>query len=950
MEAMDVDAWFRAGRRHSVGGHRLFVADSDPEGAAAKPALLLLHGFPTASFDWAKVWPRLSARHRCVAPDLLGFGFSDKPHPHDYSIGEQADLVEGLVDALGLGPHHLLAHDYGDTVAQELLARDAARPAAERRLRSVAFLNGGLFPETHRARPIQKLLATPFGPALTRVFARRSFDRSFARVFGPDTKPSPAELEAFWRLVEHGGGRHVFTSLIGYMEERRRHRARWVGALTGARCPLQLIAGARDPVSGAHMVARYREVVGPGDPERGDVVELPDVGHYPQVEAPERVLEAYLGWRDRLEAPAPPRWDLLIAGATVFDGTGAPPRVEDVALRDGRVAARGPRLDRARAAEVVEAAGRWLTPGLLDIHTHFDLELELEPGLPEAIRHGSTTVVVGNCSLGLAYGHLRDRGGDPVVDCFARVENVPKPVLRAVADRASWTTSAEYLEHLEAMPLGPNVVPLVPHSMLRIAVMGLEGSIRREPTEGELAAMTGRVERAMEEGYAGFSTDALPFHYLANDPHRKAKIPGQHASFAELRRLLEPVRRHDRVWQATPPKDSPLEVARLFSLTSGRLFGRPLRTTAVAALDVESNRGLVVLGRVLSQILNGPLGGRFRLQALAAPFKTWAEGPITPLAEEIEPLRVLNEPDVEDRAAREAILADPAWQARFLAMWRDGKAGVSLARLRRWLRLEDYAIERDLDVMVVERAPVPEWSGETLGAIHRRLQRHQAGDRAAARSEAEREAFDAFAEGDDAQFVLDLLRRFDRELVWWTVSANRDEAGWARRLEDPLVLPGFSDSGAHLVNMAFFDVNLRALRVAARAPDAEAAVARMVRRLTTEPAAFFGLDAGSLEPGARADLVLLDPEALRAWDPEATVERLHRPALGAEQLVNRPRGVVRSVWVAGRRLYDGERFAETLGTEPAGRPLRARNRWPSRRELAPDAPPAPPSPAEVARG
>jgi N-acyl-D-aspartate/D-glutamate deacylase len=690
---------------------------------------------------------------------------------------------------------------------------------------------------------------------------------------------------------------------------------------------VQLINGSIDPVSGAHMVARYRELVARGDTAPNAIVELSDIGHYPQVEAPERVVEAYLGWIDgRAEA----RWDVLLTGALVFDGTGAEPRREDVALREGRIAARGASLDRARADRVVDLSGRWLMPGLLDIHTHFDLEVELAPHLPEAIRHGSTTVVVGNCSIGLAYGNLRRDGHDPVVDCFARVENVPKPVLRAVADRATWSTSRDYLAHLDALPLGPNLAALLPHSMLRIAVMGLEASIERDPTERELARMEASVEEAMREGYLGLSTDALPFHYLANDPHQRSKIPGQYASFHEIRRLLEPVRWHDRLWQATPPKDRPVEVARLFSLTSARLYGRALRTTAVAALDVESNKSLVVLGRALSFVLNGPLAGAFRLQALAAPFKTWSEGALTPIAEEIEPLRVLNETEVEDRAAREFIMDDPAWQARFLAMWREGKRGLSLARLKRVLKREDYAIDRELRSMVVDRCPVREWEGESLQQVHDRLLQHQAGQ-AVARSEQEREALDSFPRPveDDARFVMHLLRRFDRDLVWWTVSANRDEEGVAERLFHPLLLPGFSDSGAHLVNMAFFDANLRALRIAARRPSPLASVARMVQRLTREPAAFFGLDVGRMDVGDRADLVAVDPEALTRWDPEATVARIHRDVLGTEQLVNRPPKIVERVWIGGEVVWDGERFHDALGQRAFGRALRARNHWPN---------------------
>ena len=181
----------------------------------------------------------------------------------------------------------MLAHDYGDTVAQELLARRANERALP--LRSICFLNGGLFPETHRPRAIQKLLASPLGPVVSRLVTAQLVRRSFVAIFGRGRRPTAAELDAFWRLTaESDGDRGCCHRLIRYMAERRAHRDRWVGALQRTRIPLLLIDGALDPVSGAHMVARYRELV--PDP---DVVLLPDVGHYPQVEAPEQVLAAF---------------------------------------------------------------------------------------------------------------------------------------------------------------------------------------------------------------------------------------------------------------------------------------------------------------------------------------------------------------------------------------------------------------------------------------------------------------------------------------------------------------------------------------------------------------------------------------------------------------------------------------------------------------------------------
>jgi pimeloyl-ACP methyl ester carboxylesterase len=281
----DLEQWRESGRFVAFEPHRIFCVDSAPNDHS-RPALILVHGFPTASWDFAKIWPALSARFRVVAADLLGFGFSSKPRDDAYSIMEQADVIQCVVRAHGIGRHHILAHDYGDSVAQELLARDNA--SASRSIDSVCFLNGGLFPETHRPRMIQRLLASPLGPLVSRLINRRAFDRSMTALFGPGHPPAASELDAFWTLATHADGHRLAHELIHYMAERIRHRQRWVDALCDAHCPLALINGSADPISGAHMVARYRDVVG-----KGYIAELPGIGHYPQVEAPDLVLERY---------------------------------------------------------------------------------------------------------------------------------------------------------------------------------------------------------------------------------------------------------------------------------------------------------------------------------------------------------------------------------------------------------------------------------------------------------------------------------------------------------------------------------------------------------------------------------------------------------------------------------------------------------------------------------
>lgn len=282
-DRIPLDAWRDGGdTRFAFGGHAIFTRTG---GDTAAPALLLIHGFPTASWDWAAVWPALARRHRLLTLDLLGFGFSAKPCNHDYSVVEQADLCEALLRAHGVREYRVLAHDLGDSVAQELLAR-GVEGSDRPRLDGVVFLNGGLFPETHHPVLVQTLLRSALGPLVARAMSQSRFDANLRRIFG-DTPPDRELLDGHWQLIEANNGRAVLPRLIRYMDERRAQRARWVGALERATVPIALIAGLDDPVSGAHMVARWRELL-----PLGPVVALPGVGHYPQCEAPDAVLAA----------------------------------------------------------------------------------------------------------------------------------------------------------------------------------------------------------------------------------------------------------------------------------------------------------------------------------------------------------------------------------------------------------------------------------------------------------------------------------------------------------------------------------------------------------------------------------------------------------------------------------------------------------------------------------
>jgi pimeloyl-ACP methyl ester carboxylesterase len=279
-EMGSVEAWAKAGSYVRWNGHRVFFRMQ-----GRGEALLLLHGIPTASWIWHRLWPLLLPRHRLIAPDLLGFGLSDKPPALVADVFAQADLAQALLSHFGVERYRVLAADYGATVAQELLAR------GDPGLVSLCILNGGIFPEAHRPSLAQRLVGTRLCRPLARLIWRRAFARSIARLAGPRTRPDRMTVDALWRLLIGGGGRAALPAMMGYMAVRREHRDRWVGALERARIPCRHVCGTADPVCGAEMRRLWRTRV-PG----GDLVELPGVGHWPALEAPRAVAEAVLAF------------------------------------------------------------------------------------------------------------------------------------------------------------------------------------------------------------------------------------------------------------------------------------------------------------------------------------------------------------------------------------------------------------------------------------------------------------------------------------------------------------------------------------------------------------------------------------------------------------------------------------------------------------------------------
>ncbi len=289
-------AWLDRGRHHNVCGRRVFVIDTAPSKSyARRPPLLIVHGFPTSSFDWHLLLPELARKRRVVLFDLPGFGFSDKPERYSYSLFEQADVAEALIERLGLERPHVVAHDMGVSIASELLAR-RQRKLFKGDLSSLLLMSAGVYGELAKVTTSQKVLLTPLGPAFAGLGVGAVFRLQVQQVF---ERSVPAEeISAMWEQIVYLDGHKRMAQIIGYLRERERFEERWIGALrTAEDVPIHLLWGSHDPTSLFSIGERLAFEI-----PHAELVKLERVGHYPQLEAPEETAAAIESWLERADA------------------------------------------------------------------------------------------------------------------------------------------------------------------------------------------------------------------------------------------------------------------------------------------------------------------------------------------------------------------------------------------------------------------------------------------------------------------------------------------------------------------------------------------------------------------------------------------------------------------------------------------------------------------------
>ncbi len=591
-------------------------------------------------------------------------------------------------------------------------------------------------------------------------------------------------------------------------------------------------------------------------------------------------------------------YDVIIRDGLWFDGTGSAPLTRTIGIRDGVVAAvAGPSdgpLDETGCPEVIDAAGKWVVPGFIDVHTHYDAEVLLDPGLRESVRHGVTTVLLGNCSLSTVYADSED-----AADLFSRVEAVPREYVHGALDsNKTWSTAADYIRALDALPLGPNVGSLLGHSDLRTAVLGLDRATDAtvRPTDAELDKMAALLDEALEAGMLGMSGMDAAIDKLDGDRFRSRALPSTFATWRERRKLIKVLRKRGRILQSAPDVDDP-KSGILFFLASSRMLGRrnAIRMSLLVSADAKSMPFAVHTFGLGTRVLNKILGSSVRFQHLPVPFELYSDGIDLPVFEEFGAGTAALH--LREQFERNELLADESYRRRFRREFDRIKLGPSL-----W--------HRDFHDAVIVGCPDESLIGKSFGAIADERGLHP---------------LDAFLDV--------LVENGERNVRWTTTVANHRPKQLNKLAAEPSIHMGFSDAGAHLRNMAFYNFPLRMLkrtRDAHRAGTPFLSIERAVHRLTGEVAEWFGIDAGTLREGDRADFVVIDPAGLNE-----SVDGYHEEAVpfygGLRRMVNRNDDAVVATGVGGVVVFRGGQFGGQFRdgygqTVKSGRYLRAGER------------------------
>lgn len=525
-------------------------------------------------------------------------------------------------------------------------------------------------------------------------------------------------------------------------------------------------------------------------------------------------------------------------------------------------------------AEVINAGGKWIVPGFVDSHTHYDAEILASPGIKESARHGVTTIILGSCSVSAVFNSPED-----TADSFTRVEAIPREVMLPLLQKEkTWNNPKEWKAYVNKLPLGINVSSFIGHSDIRMKAMGIQRSLseKESATDQEKEIMLKMLNDALDEGFIGLSTMDNPWDKMDGDRYWSHKTPSFYSSWKERKSLIELLRKRDAILQGAPNLVTRVNAFN-YMLASTGIFRKPLKTTMIAMMDLIGDRYIYPLIALASRSINILGNADFRMQSPPCPFTVYYDGVDSVMFEEFpsgEALRNL----AKELDQRDELITNTEFRDNF-------KKEIKK-------KFAPKVWHKDLSKAVIIDCPDASLIGKNFYQLAEEKKIHPV---------------DAF---------LDTIILYDKKIRWTTTIANDRKEKYKDLYNFKYNLISFSDAGAHLNNMAFYNFPLKMIKMVQNSIAKGIPIMTMEKciwRLTKEQGDWFNLDCGHLEKGKIADLVIINPENLKNITEKVELDTI-KEFDNYERLVNRNAGVVSRVLVGGKTIFSDDEFVNDYGT------------------------------------
>lgn len=548
--------------------------------------------------------------------------------------------------------------------------------------------------------------------------------------------------------------------------------------------------------------------------------------------------------------------------------------IKDLLIAEGRILEIGNNLSiDDDKFEIIDADGKWIVPGFVDSHTHYDAEVLASPGLKESARHGVTTIILGSCSVSAVFNSPED-----TADSFTRVEAIPREVMLPLLEKEkSWNAPKEWKAYINKLPLGINVASFIGHSDIRMKALGIERSLSDNVTANkeEKEQMLQMLNDALDEGFIGLSTMDNPWDKMDGDRYWSHKTPSFYSSWKERKSLIELLRKRDAILQGAPNLVTRVNAFN-YMLSSTGIFRKPLKTTMIAMMDLIGDRYVYPIIARASTGINVLGNANFRMQSPPCPFTVYYDGVDSVMFEEFpsgEALRNL----AKNLDQRDELISDPHFRDNF-------KKEIKK-------KFAPKVWHKDLSKAVIIDCPDQSLIGKNFYQIAEEKNQHPV---------------DVF---------LDTIIQYDKKIRWTTTIANDRKEKYKNLYNFKYNLISFSDAGAHLNNMAFYNFPLKMIKIVQESIDNGRPIMSMEKciwRLTKEQGDWFNLDCGSLAKGKIADLVLIDPTKFNNISEDVELGEIEEFE-NYERLVNRNENVISRVMIGGKTIFENEEFVSDYG-------------------------------------